>query len=324
MSLRAIVEAARAAASDPALVAPLMESTGLSRAGVELGLTKHLELSVTDEELSALVDRTPKSTRAHVILSANVFVAALRALVLARAAAPRVTVRPSRRDPVFARAIVERLADPNLVELDADVATIGEGEIHVYGRDETIADVRRRAKVPVRGHGAGLGIAWIPSGAALDVTAAALADDVVAFDQRGCLSPRVVLVEDDPARFGRALARALEDPARPARGRLDESERADAVRWASTVSFAGELVEGETSMVGWSDSIVVPPSGRHVHVVPWRAGVLDELARFVVTVGSTSLEAARSVAPPHARLALVGSMQRPPLDGPVDRRDPFG
>jgi hypothetical protein len=29
---------------------------------------------------------------------------------------------------------------------------------------------------------------------------------------------------------------------------------------------------------------------------------------------------ARDVAPPHARVSLLGAMQRPPLDGPVDRR----
>lgn len=319
--LRAIVDAAAAVARDPALVDPLVASTGLTREGVTLALTRHLELDATDAELATLIEATPKVQRVHVILSANVFVASLRALVLARAAAPLVTVRPSRREPVFARALLERLARADVALSEVSVDAITEGEIHVYGRDETIADVRRRASVTVLGHGAGLGVAFIPRDADLPALARALARDVVPFDQRGCLSPRVAFVEGDGREFAELLSRALEDAARVVpRGRLDDTERVEAARWADAVAFAGDLHRGAASLVGHADSLLIPPTGRHVHVTPWRAEALASIARWVVTVGSRSLAEAAAVAPPHARRAVLGEMQRPRLDGPVDGR----
>jgi hypothetical protein len=51
------------------------------------------------------------------------------------------------------------------------------------------------------------------------------------------------------------------------------------------------------------------------------AKLLAPLAKGIVTIGSDDLESARAVAPSWARLAALGMMQRPPLDGPVDLRD---
>jgi hypothetical protein len=71
--------------------------------------------------------------------------------------------------------------------------------------------------------------------------------------------------------------------------------------------------------------VVVPPPGRHVHVVPVRAladapALLADLFPVLVAVGADDLALAASLAPPHARLSALGAMQRPPLDGPVDLR----
>src|SRR5690242_6220298 len=105
--VRALVVAARAVAHRRAAFVPsIVESTGLSAAGVELAFTRHLELDPTDEELRALVERAGDAPAVAVILSANVFIGALRAVALARAASEDVVVRPSRRDPAFARALV--------------------------------------------------------------------------------------------------------------------------------------------------------------------------------------------------------------------------
>jgi hypothetical protein len=56
------------------------------------------------------------------------------------------------------------------------------------------------------------------------------------------------------------------------------------------------------------------------------ASALGPIAPFVVTVGvSDPARVASSsfagLLPAHARLARLGAMQRPPLDGPVDRRE---
>jgi hypothetical protein len=308
--------------------------SGLSPQGVELGFG-YLELDARDADLVALVEAVPESARVHVVLSANVFIAPLRALALAKAAAHSVTVRPSARDPWLARALVAAAGDPDLSIIDArDVGAIDADSIHVYGRDETIAAVRNsaRAGAAIVAHGAGLGVAVLTAGADVEAAAARIALDVVAFDQRGCLSPRVVVVEGGAER-GRAVGRALDQElgswaARVPRGRLSEAEKGDARRWIDTASFAGSAWLGAGHAVSLGPRggpLAVPPPGRHVHVAPvdsleQAASLLAPLARFVAAVGSDDATRAARVAPAHARMSALGEMQRPPLDGPVDRR----
>jgi hypothetical protein len=269
-----------------------------------------------------------------VILSANVFVAPLRAIAVARAAAPRVTVRASPRDPVLANEIVAAVGDPALTSTsDRDVASTEADAIHVYGRDQTVAAVRSRAPagVVVRGHGAGLGVAIVTGGAAVGEAAEALAIDVVAFDQRGCLSPRLVLIEGDPARAGR-FAQALHDrldewSRRVPRGTLSADERADAAHWRDSMSFVGEVWRGASHLVAVappSAPTVLPPPGRHVLVSTSApeatASRLAAMSAYLVAVGSDDPARAEGLAPSHVRVSTLGRMQRPPLDGPADRR----
>ncbi len=335
--MRRLIEAARVVVRDRARWATeIRRSTGLSAQGVELGFTKHLEIDPTDDEIAALVGAAGDAASVHVVLSANVFVAPLRAIAIARAAAERVVVRPSRRDPIFARALVEAAGDPALsLVSELDVDAIDEGEVHVYGRDETIAAIRTRVRpgTIVRGHGAGMGVALVILGATLDDAARALADDVVAFDQRGCLSPRVAIVEGDIARaraFGEALHAALTDAERRIpRGKLADDESADVARWIDAVAFAGDLHRTEEHAVGVTAKVAIPPPGRHVHVVAARdahaaAATLAPFARHVVAIGADDRAFAARVAPAHARLSALGAMQRPPLDGPVDLREKGG
>lgn len=330
-----LVEAARDTVRDRAAISSaIAEATGLSRQGVELGFTRHVELDPTDAEILSLVEGAGVAREVHVILSANVFVAALRAIAIARAAAPRVVVRPSRRDPSFARALVAAARDAAITLAEVvTVESIEEGEIHVYGRDETIADVQRRAasSVVVRGHGAGMGVALVGPTASLPEAARALAWDVVAFDQRGCLSPRIALVEGEPARaeeFAGALDAALGELARTVpRGLLAEEERALATRYADALAFAGSVWRAPDHVVGLAPPgapLVVPPSGRHVHVAHTAniSAALAPLARAIVAVGSTDTRRHAALAPPHARISALGEMQRPRLDGPVDLRRP--
>lgn len=319
----------------------LVEVTGLSAMNVFGGLTAHLETRVTEEDLASLLQAAGEAPRVHVILSANVFVGALRALALALAASPHVYVRPSRREGVLARLLTRALDEAGgvtRVTLVDEIAPLPGDEVHVYGRDETIREVRAKLSpdVLVRGHGAGFGLAVIEAGAKLERQAAALAWDVIPFDQRGCLSPRIVLVpEEDAATFAEQLAQALEDRHRLVpRGRVFDEERAAASTWMSTVAMTGGLHRGSWGAVGvdlTARTLLLPPPGRHVHVTAVRdsdhmKALLSPLASFITTIGHATdgplTLAARSLAP-RARLAELGQMQRPPLDGPVDRRDPF-
>jgi hypothetical protein len=346
--VKRLVAAARTVAERRAALVPaIVESTGLTPEGVELAFARSLEVDATDAEIATLVERAGDAPRVAVVLSSNVFVGALRALAVARAAAPIVVVRPSRRDPTVARALVETAADRALTLDEAfDVASWPDGEVHVYGRDETIADVRARvrghggdARVIVRGHGAGMGVAWISRAADPRRAAAALAEDVVLFDQRGCLSPRVVLVEaeeGDATRadaFADALHADLErlETSVP-RGVVPGGERAAADRYVATMTYACRALVGRAHAIGVGPRgapVVLPPPYRHVHVAPCASAaeakrLLEPLAKAIVAVGTDDAAGARALSPPWARVSALGRMQRPPLDGPVDQRDSGG
>jgi hypothetical protein len=337
VDVRRLLAAARAVYDDRESLAPtIARDTGLTRQGVELGF-ESLEREATDADLRALVAAAGDARRVHVILSANVFTAPLRALALARAASERVTVRPSPRDPTLTHALAAASRDEAVtIVADRDAAAIDAGEIHVYGRAETIAAVRgsARAGVVVRGHGPGLGAAFVTSAADLDAAAEGLARDVVAFDQRGCLSPRVAVVEGDEARaevFAEALwARLAGWGQRVPCGDLDRGERAEAVRWRETAAFAARVWAAPDAVVALQPAgapLLVPPPGRHVAIVAalsleGASSRLAAVAPFVVAVG-TDDPPRLSGAPPslsRARVSVLGAMQRPPLDGPVDRR----
>jgi acyl-CoA reductase-like NAD-dependent aldehyde dehydrogenase len=322
-----------------ALVPAIVESTGLSTEGVELALARHVEVDATEAELAALVAHAGDVSRVTVVLSANVFVGALRAVALARAASNDVVVRPSRRDPAFAHALVDAAIarGDQHVRLDdqLDVATVDDGEIHVYGRDDTIAEVRAKAnpRVRVRGHGSGMGVVWISGEADLTRSARGLADDIVVFDQRGCLSPRIAFVLGDEARASE-LADALHaeldrlDVSVP-RGAVPADERAAAGRYIATMTYACRALVGNQHAIGVAAPgapVVLPPPYRHLHVAACAtledaAKLLAPLANGVITVGSDAPSSARVLAPAWARIAPLGMMQRPPLDGPVDLRN---
>jgi hypothetical protein len=337
--VRRLLQAARALyAARAALVSDIARTTGLTPAGVELGL-ESLETDASEDDLRALVASATPVPRVHVVLSANVFVAPLRALALAWAAASRVTVRPSSRDPVLTRWLVREAGDGAIaLATERDVAAIDSGAIHVYGRDEAIAAVVARARVPVVAHGPGMGVAVVGARARIEESADRLAGDVVPFDQRGCLSPRIAFVEGPPEhgeRFALALHESLQAWARRVpRGQLSPDERAQSVRWTSMAAFAGLTWTGADHAVALlpaEAALAVPPSGRHVAVAAVRtldevAVALAPFARYVVAVGldaDTYSEACREpsrFAPAGARVMRLGAMQRPPLDGPVDLR----
>ncbi len=332
-----LLAAAREVVNDQAVHRALLASTGLSPEGVRLALSRYLERDPPEEEIAKLVASTPPVSRVRVILSANVLTAPLRALAIACAASPRVSVKPSRRDPVLARELVERAPDLGVTLLeDRDVASVTEGEIHVYGRDQTVEEVRRTARpaVRVRAHGAGIGVAIVTGAKSPREAAASLGDDVVVFDQRGCLSPRLALVVGDAARalaFGEQLDAALEGWAREVpRGLLSEDERRDGARYEETMRFAGRAFGGSGHVVGVADeggALVIPPTGRHVHVMPVpdldaARYALAPIRELLVAVGTDDeQEVAKALGlEGRARISPLGRMQKPPFDGPVDLR----
>lgn len=323
--------------------ARLPAASGLSAEGALLALAGHLEVDPAPEHLEALLASCGEAPRCHVVIAANVCTAALRALAVAVATAPSVLVRPSRRDPVLAEILARELAadaaflaQGGAIERVAEVSPAPGDELHVYGSDETVAALAAAAApgVVVRGHGAGLGVAIVGAEVAIDHAADAIARDVVPFDQRGCLSPRAALVEggaDRAEAFAEALHAALARLGTDVpRGPEGAETRAEIALYRRTIEAIGAFREGPHHAVGLDPTpraLTLPPAARVVHVIPARAASIATLlapwAAFVTSTGSDDrgpLTRAVHALAPSARRAALGSMQRPPLDGPVDLR----
>lgn len=333
----------------------LAETTQLSEEGVELALRDHLEIDATHEERASLRAWCNEAPRCHVVLSAHVCTAALRAIALALETAPEVIVKPSRRDPVLATLLVRELAKRGVaISLSPGLDASPGDEVHAYGSDASLSSLRRRlpSGVRFRGHGSGFGFAVIGAEDSFDVGSAALARDIAVFDQRGCLSPRFVLLIGS-TEAARAFAHATNDAllelgARVPRGVLDEPERASVATFRASYAAIGEVWSNRDHVVAFAEelpSLELPPAARTLLVIgvpnaAAAARLVSPLSRYVTTLGTVGkitdltaptptaeAELAREVltlsgAARGVRLAVLGRMQRPPLDGPVDRRHP--
>jgi hypothetical protein len=327
----------------------LPAQTGLSPAGVELGLRRHLETSAPDALLGQLVRCVPEAGRVHVVLSANVFVGAVRALALALGSAPRICIKASRREPVTASLIVRALAasstSPSVRIVDAIEPTEGDA-VHAYGRQSSLDAIARSLAPGVRlwTHGPGMGVVLAGDGDERSDAATQLSWDVIAFDQRGCLSPRLVIwlgtlasAHAFAARLAQALASRQDEVPR---GALEPEDATQAALYVRSMQMVGRCWHSDHFAVGVEAralGLTIPPAGRHVHIVcipeddPLPGWVI-EMAPFVTTIGiadsmRSHARAARTAdlvkRMPGARVAELGQMQRPPFDGPVDRRACF-
>jgi hypothetical protein len=316
--------------------AELPAQTRLSPQNVELALTRCLESSATDAELARFSARTPKSERSHVLLSANVFTAALRAIATTLVASPRVFVRTSRREPKMAAFLAE--AAPGSFTLTDELEPAAGDQVFAYGSDATLESLRRALNpgALLHAHGSGFGAAAVDSGTLAPhdeaELARALSYDIALFDQRGCLSPRVVWFQgnSDSARgFTRAVARALAERARdlPA-GELEPEERAERERWRATLTYAGHIETAGAGFVGLLDEppLELPELGaRSLLVVACAdaaAAARPHAPKITTyaTSGSAEFSAAFSQVFPRSRAAAWGELQRPGFDGPVDLR----
>ncbi|HEY3666952.1 MAG TPA: acyl-CoA reductase [Polyangiaceae bacterium] len=313
----------------------LVASSGLSAEGVNFALSRCLESDPPEQEIAQLIRSTPTAQVAHVLLSANVFVAAHRAIAIGLAASETVRVRASRREPEMAELLLE--GAPGAFQLVDELSPNAGDRLWAYGSDATLEEVSVTLPpgVAFHAHGSGFGVcvldASVPS-SELDSLLARLAEDVALFDQRGCLSPRVLLVEATPdlaRELGRRLATELDElERRVPRGRLEPHEAADITAYRDSAVFAGEAHRAGLGVVsvGDSSSFPLPPIGRNVHVQATSDAQqtllpLRPLITSCAFAGAAARRAALRAALPGARICDFGTMQTPPFDGPVDRRD---
>jgi hypothetical protein len=225
------------------------------------------------------------------------------------------------------------------------------------GSDETLLAIRSRlpAKTRFLGYGQRVSFGFVTREVLRDETIAEIvsraADDVIAWDQNGCLSPQVIYVEERGAvesdKFAALLAAELmrREAAEP-RGKISVAEsaaiasrrsiyetlavhRGDIQLWASQNSTAWTVVFEHEVRFRFS------PLNRFIYVkpVPDVAAVLpgvDEVHGKVSTVGiaappGNNRELARQFARwGVTRVCPLGQMQNPPLTWRHDGRPALG
>ncbi len=315
----------------------LTEETGLSPQGVDLALTHCLEHDVSRSTLSGMIRTQALRPRAHVLLSANVFTAPFRAIVLALCQSPKTHVRTSRRAQVFVRLLSEGSGEAfTIVE---ELSPTSGDPFWAYANDGTLEHLRANlpAGVAFHAHGSGLGAAVFrergsTNPAELEQAIHGLVRDTILFDQRGCLSPRVVLVEGSRAfaesicdRLVEGLIRAERDVPR---GRLTHQEQSDALRHEATMMYVGSCVVAGMGMVVLdprAERVLIPPIGRYLHVTVTdnALSLLERLGPRLTTVGiynPVHLTGQLRQVLGDLRYVDLGKMQQPSFDGPVDRR----
>lgn len=230
--------------------------------------------------------------------------------------APAV-VRPSRRETVLP-AWMDHLRDirsplHDRIDVISDALPTNVDAAVVFGSDATIDVVRQHLLesnphgVPIAGYGSRHGIAVIDAATAAhtDTWLPALADDIAMFAQRGCMSPRHLIVIGELSSAERTTLRdELHTALRAAWDRhvADTAHSAIAVQ-ARRVSDAGTL----DALFGDSASDAIRHELLHVdiHWVPHDDGARSQLDQF-----ASELQTAVLVAASDARVAVLDHLVR--------------
>ena len=341
--------------------AALASSTGLSRAMVEWGTRTTLD-TVRAPTLRALAKQALRDgftpiPLLSVVLAGNLFTASVREILVPLLLGVPVLAKASTREDAFPRMLVEALRHVDATLGGAvDVVTFSGGDaaaeralferagaVAVYGSDATLAEIQsRHPNTPLIAHGHGVSAAYCGraalEAAPIEGTAAAAALDVAAYDQRGCLSPQVIYVEETRAcsaeAFAESLARGLET-ALP-RGPLPLPAGAAQAQWRGLAEVEGRLILGDSYAISVrpAESIRWSPAYRNVNVSPVAspseaAERMQAFAQHLKCVGVDSESRATLQAELRRHTGItaytctLGTMQTPPLDAPADGQPPW-
>jgi hypothetical protein len=338
---------------------PLADSTGLSAEMVDWAVRTTLETcdraSLHELHRAATADGDAAIEMLSIVLAGNLFTASVRAMLVPLLLGVPVLVKTSSRERMFPTMLAEalRTADPELAEAVEVVAFPGGDEtmeaafleqasaVAVYGSDETVSAIRERHRhIPLIAHGHGLSAAYCGREALrtdrAKTTFEALALDIAAYDQRGCLSPQVVYVEAESSslveiaeRLGRVGLAPL--AAQLPRGPLPIEAGAAQAQWRGLAEATGALVQGQSFAIAVLDADEPrwSPGYRNVSLVPVEGP--ETAADALATLGSTlkcvgvdqaSADRACAALATHPELnaytCRLGTMQTPALDAPAD------
>ncbi len=347
----------------------LPKSTGLSLPMVAWALAATFSRAGASEMADAVRSMAPPPgmiaapVRSSVlILAGNVFTACVAPWSFALLARSPLLVKASSRDDVLPRLFHVALAETDPVLADAcavfsfpsgspplEATLLSRADVvSAYGSDATLSAIRSRlsANTIFVPHGNGLGVGYVTR-AMLDddesarAAADAFALDVAAYDQRGCLSPHAIWVEQggrlDARQWAGLLSNALahQNEQLP-RGVLPMAAGAAQIQWRGVALARGVLFEGD----GWAVSYEGPaalrisPGWRNVMVLD-SAGI-DSFSRGLAPLGvhlkcvgvagdeDARLAVAGALVPPlAARVSEAGQLQRPSLLALADGRLPW-
>jgi hypothetical protein len=295
-------------------------------------------------------------TMLSVVLAGNVFTASVRGVIVPLLFGVPVLVKASSKETLFPAMLRDALrsADSRLGaamslvafpggDVDSETALVDSAEaVSVYGGDATVeAMAARLGNIPLISHGHGVSVAYCGNNALedahIDRTISSLSLDICAYDQRGCLSPQLVYVEEAPdlsvMDFAERLANEGLTPLSRAlpRGPLPVSVGAEQTQWRGIAEVEGSLVQGDTYAVSVREALPIrwSPGFRNVTVAPVRG--FDEAVQAMQPIGSQlKCVGADSASIPEveARLArspalstyacTIGTMQTPSLDALAD------
>ncbi len=343
----------------------LAESAGLSEPMVAWALESALA-PLTYDALRTLEQRPvpphPGARRARpgqlcaVVIAGNVVTGAARAVAWPLLFGWPVLAKASSHDSALAylleRALTE--SDPELAGAyravdfaadDAPSAVLFEQAdiVSAYGSDATLRAIRDQlgANVAFIGHGHGLGAAVVARPALelarAPLSARALAFDVAAYDQRGCLSPHVAWVEQGGAVSPESFAQLVFEElatlrnALP-RGPLPTQAGVAQLSWRGIGALRGTLLEGEGFAVTFEERGPprVGPGYRNLQLLalgeltslPAQLAPFGPHLKCLGIAGLTDVEALARALPPLVapRLCPLGEMQRPPVHALQDAR----
>lgn len=300
--------------------------------------------SITAERLEALHRMGPGGPPVGLnamVLSGNVFTAALRPVVVSLLFGVPVIAKGSTRDSAIAKLLSDCLPAPlqgafalhtypGNAPAELHQALFEEADlVQVFGSDTTLESLRPHCPDQAEWlpHGHGLGFIWL-DGPLGSEEARAVADDIAAYDQRGCLSPVELLHTGLEASLLPSISRlhhALRTLAttRP-RGPLPETTKAQLGSWRAAAQALGQTWEGPDHILALGE-MPSPPPGRHLLLrhMP-RKDALERCQRLGPHLKrlatSPHLELPKSLA---QKRCDFGQMQRPPLEHWHDGHAPW-
>ena len=193
-------------------------SEPVARQGLEAEPPAWLRPGATDAVLGELptdldLSRRPRSVL--IIAARTLPASAMRATLMARLLDARVVPKAARGQEALAQALAQ--ADPAVTpaeftsrdEVGTRAAIEGSDAVVVLGSDATVRHLRAMtpSHVAFVGYGHRLSVAWLD--ACDDASLLALARDVCAWDQAGCLSPQVAWTREEPKRLLHRLGEAF-------------------------------------------------------------------------------------------------------------------